>query len=110
MYDEIVNIRNHIKALSETIGPRIFRSLAENKAAKYIGSILKRHDLDGQYIRFKAPGLSDHIHFLLKGIPAIQIRWMDDPWYPQPEYTLLNVQIEKIQKVTSIVTKTIESF
>ena len=63
-----------------------------------------------QVHNLSAPGLSDHILFLLKGIPAIQIRWMDDPWYHTPEDRLLNIQIEKVQTVTSIVTKTIASF
>jgi len=49
------------------------------------------------------PGFSDHVPFMLRGIPGTLIRWMDDPWYHSALDTSFNVDPFKLQKVAVLV-------
>jgi len=48
-------------------------------------------------------GFSDHVPFMLRGIPGILIRWMDDPWYHSSLDTSFNVDPYKLKMVVALV-------
>ena len=52
--------------------------------------------------RLDAVGLSDHVPFLMAGIDASLLRWMDDPFYHTPDDRAANVDPGKLGIISSI--------
>lgn len=51
-------------------------------------------------------GLSDHVPFALKGVPAQMFRWMDDPWYHSCYDKSINVDPYKLKTIRDIAATT----
>jgi len=47
-------------------------------------------------------GYSDQVPFLFNNVPAVQFRWMDDPWYHSSDDKLINVDPEKIKTMALV--------
>jgi len=54
----------------------------------------------------KVRGLSDHVPFALKGVPAQMFRWMDDPWYHSCYDRSINVDPYKLKTIRDIAATT----
>ncbi|MEM2225832.1 MAG: M20/M25/M40 family metallo-hydrolase [Candidatus Bathyarchaeia archaeon] len=52
--------------------------------------------------RLEKVGLSDHVPFLMAGIDASLLRWMDDPFYHTPDDRAVNVDPNKLGIISSI--------
>ncbi|MEM2082149.1 MAG: M20/M25/M40 family metallo-hydrolase [Candidatus Bathyarchaeia archaeon] len=65
------------------------------KIARGLGVALERLD---------EVGLSDHVPFLMAGIEASLLRWMDDPFYHTPDDKAVNVDPNKLSIISSIAT------
>jgi len=59
-------------------------------------------ELGYEFHALEALGYSDHVPFLFNDVPAVQFRWMDDPWYHSSDDKFINVDLEKIKMMALV--------
>jgi aminopeptidase YwaD len=62
----------------------------------------KGKELGYEFHPLEALGYSDQVPFLFNNVPAVQFRWMDDPWYHSSDDKSINVDPKKISTMALV--------
>ncbi|MEM3088651.1 MAG: M20/M25/M40 family metallo-hydrolase, partial [Candidatus Bathyarchaeia archaeon] len=112
--DELVNIISVLNFDMIGVGAKIDNRPCLKTTAIFQGKKLKTEEWLKNYIiqtgkelgyeihPLEALGYSDQVPFLFNDVPAVQFRWMDDPWYHSPDDKSINIDPRKIKTMTLV--------
>jgi len=112
--DELTNIIGVLNFDMVGVGAKIDNrpclkttAICQGKKLKTIewfeGYILQTgRELGYEFHLLEVLGYSDQVPFLFNDVPAVQFRWMDDPWYHSSDDKLINVDPEKIKTMALV--------